>query len=101
MDSLWDIPVTILAPSALGNAIPLDVARRIEARLIVELTNGPTTPDADQYLFENGVSVIPNILANAGGVTVSYYEWVQNVQGESWTQETVEAKMQDKIVSAY
>jgi len=100
-ENVWDIPVTILIPSALENAITIDVARRIKARLIAEVANGPTTPDADRYLFEQGASIIPDILANAGGVTVSYYEWVQNVQGESWTGKTVDDKLKKKMVSAY
>jgi glutamate dehydrogenase len=100
-DSLWDVPVTILVPAALENAITIDVAKRVSARVITELANGPTTPDADRHLFEKGTSVIPDILANAGGVTVSYYEWVQNVQGESWTQEMVEEKLRRKMVSAF
>ena len=100
-EALWDTPVTILVPAALENAITLEVAKRIQAQLIAEVANGPTTPDADKYLFEQGTSVIPDILANAGGVTVSYYEWVQNVQGETWTRETVEEKLRQKLVSAY
>ena len=98
---LWDIPVTVLIPAALENAITIDVAKRIDARVVAELANGPTTPASDRFLFERGTTVIPDILANAGGVTVSYYEWVQNVQGEAWTQETVEQKLKEKIVSAY
>jgi glutamate dehydrogenase/leucine dehydrogenase len=98
---LWDIPVTILIPAALENAITIDVAKRIKARVIAEVANGPTTPDADRFLFKQGTSIIPDILANAGGVTVSYYEWVQNMQGESWTQETVEGRLRKKMVFAY
>jgi len=100
-DFLWDVPVTVLIPAALENAITLDVAKRIKARIVAEVANGPTTPDADRLLFEQGTSVIPDILANAGGVTVSYYEWVQNVQGETWTRETVEERLKDKMVSTY
>ena len=100
-EALWDVPVTILVPAALENAIDLNTARRIEARVVAEVANGPTTPDADRYLFEQGTTVIPDILANAGGVTVSYYEWVQNVQGESWTQATVEKRLKSKMVSSY
>jgi len=98
---LWDIPVTILIPAALENSITIDIAKRIKARVIAEVANGPTPPDADQWLFEKGTSVIPDILANSGGVTVSYYEWVQNMQGETWTQEEVEERLQKKMVSAY
>jgi glutamate dehydrogenase/leucine dehydrogenase len=101
IDALWDIPVTILIPAALENAITIDIAKRIKARVIAEVANGPTTPDADEYLFRQGTTVLPDILANAGGVTVSYYEWLQNVQGESWTSEAVEDKLKKKMVSAY
>ncbi len=100
-EALWDIPVTILIPAALENAITLDVAGRVKARVIAEVANGPTTPEADRYLFEQNTTLIPDILANAGGVTVSYYEWVQNVQGESWTLETVENRLKSKMISAY
>lgn len=100
-DDLWDVPVTVLVPSALENVITLDVAKRTDARVIAEVANGPTVPDADDYLFERDTTVIPDILANAGGVTVSYYEWVQNVQGETWSQEVVEERLQKKIVKAY
>ncbi len=100
-DSLWDIPVTLLIPAALENAITIDVAKRIKVSVIAELANGPVTPDADRRLFENGVIIIPDILANAGGVTASYYEWVQNNQGEAWTEEEVEEKVRKKLVYAY
>ncbi len=98
---LWEIPVTILVPAALENAITIDVAKRIKASVIAEVANGPTTLDADGYLYEQGTSIIPDILANAGGVTVSYYEWVQNVQGEAWTQKTVEDGLRKKMTTAF
>lgn len=101
VDDLWDIPVTILVPAALENAVDINVAERIDARVIPEVANGPTTPDADDLLLDKSITVIPDILANAGGVTVSYYEWVQNIQGERWTQEDVEAKLEKKMVKAY
>jgi glutamate dehydrogenase/leucine dehydrogenase len=100
-DYLWDVPVTIMIPAALENSITIEIAKRIKARVISEVANGPTTPDADRWLFEQGVSIIPDILANSGGVTVSYYEWVQNMQGETWTQEEVEERLKKKMVTAY
>lgn len=100
-DDLWSIPATILVPSALENAITLKIARGLKVDLIAEVANGPTTPDADEYLAGKKVPIIPDILANAGGVTVSYYEWVQNIQGESWTRENVEQQMKKKLVDAY
>lgn len=101
VESIWDIPVTILVPSALENAITREIAKRLSTDLIAEVANGPTTPEADELLFDRGVRVIPDILANAGGVTVSYYEWVQNIQGEVWTREAVENRLRDKMVRAY
>jgi glutamate dehydrogenase/leucine dehydrogenase len=100
-DTLWDVPATVLVPAALENAVTLDVAKRLDVKLVAEVANGPSTPEANDYFFEKGVSVIPDILANAGGVTVSYYEWVQNTQGLSWEQEEVEAKLKKRMVRAY
>jgi len=100
-ESLWDIPVTILIPAALENCITLDVAKRLQVGAITELANGPTVPEADRYLFDKGIAIIPDILANAGGVIVSYYEWVQNVQGETSTQQVVEEKLKRKMNAAY
>jgi len=100
-EKLWDVPVTVIVPSALENSITEEVAKRIKAKVIAEVANGPTTPRANGYLHENGVTVIPDILANAGGVTVSYYEWVQNTQGESWQQDVVEDRLKSKMASAY
>ena len=82
---LLELPCDILLPAALGNQIREDNAERIAARLVVEGANGPTTPAADLILQDRGIPVIPDILANAGGVTVSYYEWVQNIENETWT----------------
>ena len=90
-----------LVPAALENAITLKVARKIKAQLIAEVANGPTTPEADDYFAERDVAVLPDILANAGGVTVSYYEWVQNTQGEHWDRETVEGGLKKTLLAAY
>mgnify|MGYP001619544231 CR=1 FL=1 len=86
--------VDILIPAALENVITSENAHKIKAKAIVELANGPTTPDADVILKENGVVVIPDVLANAGGVTVSYFEWHQNVNNEHWTEKLVLEKLE-------
>ncbi len=87
----------ILIPAALENQIRADNAAGVRARLIAEAANGPTTPAADRILYENGVPILPDILANAGGVTVSYFEWVQNNENEQWDLAEVNHKLQNKM----
>lgn len=94
---LLTLDCDILIPAALGGQITKDNAHEVKAKLIVEAANGPTTPDADLILMEKGVVVLPDILANAGGVTVSYFEWVQNTENEQWDLVDVNAKMQRKM----
>jgi glutamate dehydrogenase (NAD(P)+) len=91
---LLAIECDVLIPAALENVITSDNAAGVKARLIVELANGPTTPGADAILSGKGVVVLPDILANAGGVTVSYYEWVQNNKNEQWDEEDVNARLE-------
>ena len=91
----------ILVPSAIENQITDKNADKIKAKAIVELANGPTTPEADEKLFKRGVVVVPDILANAGGVVVSYFEWLQNLSGDHWTEEEVLKKLKDKIEKAF
>ncbi len=93
-EQLLELDVDILVPAALENVITAENASRIEARAIVELANGPTTPEADEILKEKGIVVVPDVLANAGGVTVSYFEWDQNVKGEHWSESDVLAKLE-------
>ena len=90
----------LLVPSALENQITGVNAGKVRCRVISEGANGPTTPEADQILEARGIPVIPDILANAGGVTVSYFEWVQGLEGESWSEETVNQKLREKIIPA-
>ncbi len=99
-EELLALECDILIPAALENQIRGDNADRVRARLIVEAANGPTTPVADEILAENGVVVLPDILANAGGVTVSYYEWVQNLEHQQWDLEEVNAKLRRKMERA-
>jgi len=100
-DDILTMDVDILVPAALENVITPDNAGNIKAKAIVELANGPTTPDADEILKEKGIIVVPDVLANAGGVTVSYFEWDQNVKGEHWTEEDVLEKLEKIMVDSF
>jgi glutamate dehydrogenase (NAD(P)+) len=100
-DEILTLPVEILAPSALEGVITGVNAGAIKAKLILEMANGPTTPDADEVLNSKGIIVIPDILANAGGVTVSYFEWVQNLSGYCWTLEEVDKKLEQQMTKAF
>jgi glutamate dehydrogenase/leucine dehydrogenase len=96
-EDLLELECDILVPAALEDQITEENAARIKAKLIVEGANGPTSSNADKILNDNNVLVVPDILANAGGVTVSYFEWVQNKMGYSWTEERVHRRA-DRIM---
>jgi glutamate dehydrogenase (NAD(P)+) len=98
---LFELPVDVLIPAALENQITMDNAPKIRAKIIAEGANGPTTPDAHKYLHEKGIFVIPDILANAGGVTTSYFEWVQDRHGYFWEEEEVNQKLERKMCEAF
>jgi glutamate dehydrogenase (NAD(P)+) len=93
-EELLELECDILVPAALESVITAENAGRIKAHMIAEAANGPTTPEADQILYEKGIIVLPDILANAGGVTVSYFEWAQNTQGYYWAEDEVNAKLE-------
>jgi glutamate dehydrogenase (NAD(P)+) len=99
-DDLIGVECEVLAPAALERSITGDNAGRVRATLVVELANHPTSPDGDQLLQDRGVWVVPDILGSAGGVTVSYLEWVQNLQRERWTEERVNGRLKELMESA-
>jgi glutamate dehydrogenase (NAD(P)+) len=94
-------PCDILIPAAVGSQIREDNADRIKAHIIAEGANGPTTPEADVILRERGVTVIPDILANAGGVVVSYFEWVQGLQYYFWRESEITSRLQEVMTRAF
>jgi glutamate dehydrogenase (NAD(P)+) len=99
-DDLLALPCDVLIPAALGGQIHSGNAEAVRARLIVEGANRPVTPEADDILSANGIRVLPDILANAGGVTVSYYEWVQNIEHHSWPLESINGRLLARINAA-
>jgi len=100
-EELLEVECDILIPAALENQITETNAVNIKAKIVAEGANGPTTTEADRILYEKGVFSVPDILANAGGVTVSYYEWVQNLDREHWSLEEVNRKLENKMVKSF
>ncbi|MFL7840530.1 MAG: Glu/Leu/Phe/Val family dehydrogenase [Candidatus Promineifilaceae bacterium] len=100
-EELLELDVDVLFPSALENVITAENAPRIKAKISAELANGPTTPEADEILYENGIYVIPDFLCNAGGVTVSYFEMVQNAYQYYWSEDMVHDRLDEKMTKAF
>src|SRR5205085_6451161 len=99
-DELLQIECDVLIPAAFENQIRADNVAGVKTKLIAEAANGPTTPAADKALFERGIPVLPDILTNSGGVTVSYFEWVQNIENEHWSEDQVNAHLRRKMEAA-
>jgi glutamate dehydrogenase (NAD(P)+) len=95
------LPCDILVPAALENQLTERNAAQVKARLIVEAANGPTTPEADRILNDRGIVIVPDILANAGGVTVSYFEWVQDLQRFFWAENEINNRLESIMTRSY
>ncbi|MHB1435834.1 MAG: Glu/Leu/Phe/Val family dehydrogenase [Thermoplasmata archaeon] len=100
-EQLLETPCDVLVPAALENQITRKNADKIHAKLVAEAANGPTLPEADKILFERGIIVLPDVLANAGGVTVSYFEWAQDIQGFFWSLDEVNRRLEQVMVRSY
>ncbi|MDB5094391.1 MAG: Glu/Leu/Phe/Val dehydrogenase [Candidatus Eremiobacteraeota bacterium] len=99
--AMLEVPCDVLVPAALEKVLTVDNAARIKTKLIVEGANGPTTPEADHIFAKSGIAVIPDIVANAGGVTVSYFEWVQDRQGFFWKEKEVNERLKDNLLENF
>ena len=96
-----ELPVTVLVPAALENAINKDNMEKISAKVVIEMANGPLTEESYEYLAKKGVIIVPDVLANSGGVTVSYLEWVQGKAGFWWSEKEVNIKLKEMIERAF
>jgi glutamate dehydrogenase (NAD(P)+) len=100
-EEFWDIKTDILIPAALEGQITAERAQRIQTRLVLEGANGPTTPDGEAVLADRGITVVPDVIANAGGVTVSYFEWVQDFSSFFWTEDEINVRLDKILIGAF
>jgi glutamate dehydrogenase/leucine dehydrogenase len=100
-DELLETECDVLCPAAFENVITEDIAKKVKANMVIEAANGPTTPEADKVLDRKEVFLVPDILANSGGVMVSYLEWVQDLERLRWTEEEVNGMLESKMTSAF
>jgi glutamate dehydrogenase (NAD(P)+) len=100
-EEFFKLKADIFIPAALENQIGVEEARHLQVKLVAEGANGPCTPEGEKVLLERGIDILPDVLANAGGVTVSYYEWVQNKRSEQWTLEEVDSRLEKAMKKAY
>jgi glutamate dehydrogenase (NAD(P)+) len=100
-EDFWNVDSDVLIPAALEGQISAERARRLKTGFIIEGANGPTSPEADEILEERGISVVPDVIANAGGVTVSYFEWVQDFNSFFWTEEEIERRLEGILLPAF
>jgi glutamate dehydrogenase (NAD(P)+) len=100
-ENFWDVACDILIPAALEGQITAARAKRITAKLVLEGANGPTLPEADDILAERGITVVPDVIANAGGVMVSYFEWVQDFSSYFWTEQEINARLENLLSDAF
>jgi glutamate dehydrogenase (NAD(P)+) len=100
-DEIYEVPCALFVPAALGGVITAPVAERLAADAVVEAANGPTTVDAEPVLDRRGIVVVPDILANAGGVTASYFEWAQSRQGYAWEDSLVADRLRSRMEAAF
>lgn len=98
---ILEVPCDILVPAAIGGVVTADNASKLQCTYIVEAANGPLTPEADKILHDKGITVLPDIYANGGGVTVSFFEWVQNLQNFKWEEADVHAKLARRMEVAF
>jgi glutamate dehydrogenase (NAD(P)+) len=100
-ENFWDVQSDVLIPAALEGQITAERAHRIRTRLVLEGANGPTTPDGEAVLADRGIVVVPDVIANAGGVTVSYFEWVQDFSSFFWTEDEINVRLDKIMIGAF